>query len=273
MLENIRSLFENKPNKGKPVRRSFIKSGQISEQKSNHQTTAKEDIKKGKELFWGRYPYYPEMSVVYRKLFQKFQIDNSKRIKVYDSLCGTDMCNIASGSGPSVEYLCDDDHISSVLQHIKKLGLSDKIDRLGAADEGAQGTQYFAHVFSFYPTLDHEKSIDWQKLDDCTLPSGYVFLPKLVTTSEDEKKEPSQKLADNIAFYFYLELDHTDHWILALEKKIDILQKETPPGLAAANENIIKAFRDEVTKWVGLTKQLKSGQVRIVTSIYKHDDE
>ncbi|HPF47113.1 MAG: hypothetical protein KDF58_06780 [Alphaproteobacteria bacterium] len=270
MLKKIKSFFEDKPKEKKRVRKSFALGEEVITAEQGDQEITKEDIRRGKELFWGRYPHYPEMSTVYRKLFQKFEIDNSKRVKVYDSLCGSDMCNIASGSGPMVDYICDDDHAPLVLQQIKKLGLSDKFDRLVNYEKG---NMYFAHVFSFYPKLDHEDAIDWQRLDDCTAPAGYVFLPKLVTNPKDLKKKPSQKLADNIAFYFYIELDHTMHWISVLNRKIEILQKETPPGLAAANQNVIKIFRDEVSKWASLLKQLKSNEISIVTSVYKHDDE
>jgi hypothetical protein len=269
MFDRIKNIFKPKSAPKKRVRKVAT---EITQKRDDAKTT-EADIKLGKELFWGRYPHYPEMSTVYRKIFQKFEIDNTRQIKVYDSICGTDMCNIASGSGPNVHYMCDDKYAKLVDKNIKKLGLGDKLERL--IGQGAEGdaTQYFAHVFSFYPKLDHEGSIDWQALDDITAPGGFVFLPKLVTNPTDETKKPSQKLADNIAFYYYIELDHTAHWISMLENKIATLKKDTPPGLNGANKAVIDTFRREVTKWAQEIKKLKSKKTKIVTSVYKHDDE
>lgn len=268
MFDKIKNIFKSKPEPKKRVRK--VATEAPPEQDSAETTEA--DIKLGKELFWGKYPHYPEMSTVYRKIFQKYEIDNTSTIKVYDSICGTDMCNIASGSGPNVDYLCDDKYASLVEKNIKKLGLGDKFSRLSDEAAADNSIQYLAHVFSFYPKLDDESSIDWQLLDESTMAGGFVFLPKLVTNPKDEDKKPSQKLADNITFYFYIELDHTAHWIAVLENKIATLQKETPPGLVGASKAVIDTFRDEVTKWAREIKKLKSEKTKIVTSIYKHDD-
>ena len=227
----------------------------------------------GKELFWGKHPYYPEINTIYRKLFQKFEIDNSKRIKLYDAICGTDICNIASGSGPYVEYYCDETNAKLVELNIKKLGLADKIERSSPQNSEVGIQVYFAHIFSFFPNLDEKNDIDWQGLDESTSPGGYIFLPKLVTRPKNQKKKISRLLASSIPFYFYYELDHTNHWISILEKKIEILKNETPSGLSGANKAIIDAFRTEVSKWVIEVKKLKSKEHKILTIIYKHNDE
>lgn len=272
MFDKVKNIFGSKPEPKKRVRKSFAIQDDSLMTPTEDAVATEADINRGKELFWGRYPYYPEMSTIYRKLFQKFQIDNSKLIKVYDPICGADMCQLASGSGPNVEYICEKHQAELVEGNIKKLDLGKKMERL-ASDAPSDGVRkYFAHVFSFYPNLDDESSVNWSELDDNTLSNGYVFLPKLVTNPTNEKKKPSEKLADNIAFYFYIDMDQTNHWTQVLEKKIEILQKETPRGLVGSNKFVIEAFRAEVTKWALLIKQLKSGEIKIVTSVYKHDE-
>ena len=189
-----------------------------------------EDFIMGKNLFWGRYPHYPEMSTVYRKIFQKYNIDNTKVIKVHDAICGADMCSISAGSGPNVEYLCDKELTVVVDKHIKLLALSKKFEHL-SEDHNAKKQEYAAHVYSFYPKLDAESHVYWLKLAENTAPGGFVFVPKVITNSKEALKKPSEKLADNIEFYFYINLDHTAHWISVIENKIAALQTRTLENL------------------------------------------
>ena len=184
-----------------------------------------EDFIMGKNLFWGRYPHYPEMSTVYRKIFQKYNIDNTKVIKVHDAICGADMCSISAGSGPNVEYLCDKELTVVVDKHIKLLALSKKFEHL-SEDHNAKKQEYAAHVYSFYPKLNAESHVDWLKLAENTAPVD-LFCAK----GDYQFKKPSEKLADNIEFYFYINLDHTAHWISVIENKIAALETRTAENL------------------------------------------
>ncbi|MCC3859759.1 hypothetical protein [Pseudemcibacter aquimaris] len=269
MFEKVKSMFGSKPEPKRKVRKTVRKQQDIPVQVEEAATPA--DIKLGKELFWGRYPHYPEMSTVYRKIFQKYNVDNTRTIKVHDAICGTDMCNISAGNGPNVEYICDDDKAKLVEGHIRKLGLTKKFERVYDADFG-DAKSYIAHVFTFYPELDAESKIDWQALDDNTMPGGFVFLPRLVTNPKEADAKPSDKLADNIPFYHYINMDHTDHWIEVLTNKVTMLQNNTPEKLETASKAAVQAFRDEVTKWALEIKRLKSEDVKIITTVYKHDD-
>lgn len=260
----------------KPAPKKRVKKT-VKKQSVNENSVVKEvpatpeDIIMGKNLFWGRYPHYPEMSTIYRKIFQKYNIDNTKVIKVHDALCGADMCNISAGSGPNVEYISEKDFNSVIDKHIKLLALSKKFEHL-IDDHTNKKQEYAAHVYSFYPKLDAENQIDWLKLADNTTPGGFVFVPKIITNSKEALKKPSEKLADNIEFYFYINLDHTAHWIKVIENKIAALETRTAENLKRASKHSLIAFKDEVTKWAAQLKRLKTGQIKMMTAVYKRDD-
>lgn len=266
MFDKIKKVF--KP-KSEPKKRKRAISHAAAEQADKLDKAA--DIKKGKALFWDKYPHYPQMSTIYRKMFQKYLIDNGSKVKFYDEVCGTDMCSIVSGNGPYVEYLCDDENASIIDNNVTTFNLFKKIEHLKPQAQEGQKT-YIGHVFSLNPKLDAEVNIDWDELDNNTLPGGFVFIPKMITT-EDDGKIPPEQLADNITFYFFIDLDHTQHWITILEAKIDKLQKEAPSGLSGASSTVIEAFKDEVTKWASVIRKLKSGKAKIFSRVYKHDDE
>ena len=89
MFEKIKNIFKTKEKIKKKKTRTVANVNENNEYQLN--------IQQGKKLFWGKYPHYPEMGSVYRKLFQKLRIVNNRVIKVYQPSCGTDMCNIATG--------------------------------------------------------------------------------------------------------------------------------------------------------------------------------
>lgn len=271
MFEKVIDFLMDKPAPKASVKKAHKK--QIVKQNDEVKVApaTPEDFIMGKNLFWGRYPHYPEMSTIYRKIFQKYNIDNTKVIKVHDAICGADMCNISAGSGPNVEYLCGKDLTSVVDKHIKLLALSKKFEHL-SSDHNAKKQEYAAHVYSFYPKLDAESHINWLKLAENTAPGGFVFLPKIITNSKEALKKPSEKLADNIEFYFYINLDHTAHWINVIENKIAALETRTAENLKRASKHSLIAFKDEVTKWAIELKRLKTGQIKMMTAVYKRDD-
>ena len=271
MFKKIINLFRSKSEPKKRTRKITVNSKVERENKgaiSNNINT----IKLGRHLFWGKYPHYPEMGSIYRSLMQKLKIDTLRTIKVYEPMCGNDMCVIASGSGPNIDYFCDDEHADIILRNVKKFALEKKIDRMTAAAVISDSIEYHSHVFSFYAKEVNEHQMDWQTLGETTLPGGYVFITRLIDASATSKHKPSDKLDDTVEFYYYLEVDHTSHWKNVLESTFKNITEVDPKKLASQNKDVTTEFKNEVVKYVSLLKSLKSGDRKIVTTIYKHDE-
>lgn len=267
MLEKVSSFFKQTPKKSpqRPVRR-IRQPFEVKEEK-----TIDAPIE-AKKLFWGKNPYYPEMGSAYRKLCQSLKIDNNKTIKLHETFCGTDMCNIVSGLGPNVDYNCHDDEAIIIQQNIKKFALEKKTEKITEATRQEDDTkQYFAHIMSLIPVQGDDMQVDWENLAEKTLSGGYVIIPRKITAKDDEKK-PSQKLGDNIEFYFYSKTDHTEHWISIIEAKFNLMKTMDPELLTKTDKQVIKAFSEEATKWAMELKQLKTGEQKILSMIYKRDD-
>ena len=269
MLAKMIGFLGEKPDK-KPQRtpkRSIIKDRQVFERKE--QTI--DAPKVSKKLFWGKYPHYPEMNSSYRTLLQKLKVDNSKTIKVHDAHCGADLCQIASGIGPHVDYCCLGAHAQLIDNNIKKFDLARKTQRISEGENELASPQYFAHLISFEATEGDDKDLNWNALADTTLSGGFVMIPR-ITIATDGTVKTSQKLADNIEFYFYTKVDHTAHWITVLEDRIENMKKLDPQSAALQNKQVLRLYADEATKWAMTLKELKSGTKKVITMIYKRDD-
>lgn len=266
MLAKLSGFFGEKPNKN--PQRKIRKSSQVTEQKPQK---VENPLKAAKELFWGKYPHYPEMSSSYRGLFQKLKMDNSKTIKFHETLCGTDLCTIASGIGPHVDYCCLDQEVQLIAQNIKKFDLANKTERAVENEAASEPKMYFAHLMSFYPQQGTKRDIDWHNLADHTLPGGYVIDPQMIAAGEGSKKS-SQKIADNIEFYYYTTVDHTAHWISVLNERFTALKNIDPESWTTTDKTVIKHYGDEATKWAMDLKGLKSGEFKMISMIYKRDE-
>lgn len=266
MLEKVSSFFKATPKKA--PQRGPRKPREAIENKPEKIINAPLEAKK---LFWGKYPYYPEMGNAYRKLFQSLKIDNNKTIKMHETFCGTDMCNIVSGLGPNVDYCCRDDEVLIIEQNIKKFALEKKTERVLEKISPEDTKRYFTHIMSLVPVSGNDQQVDWKTLAEKTLSGGYVIIPRKITNDNDEKK-PSQKLADNIEFYFYTQVDHTAHWISMIEAKFNLMKTMDPETLSKMDKQVLRAYGEEATKWAMDLKPLKAGEQKIVSMIYKRDD-
>ena len=57
-----------------------------------------------------------------------------------------------------------------------------------------------------------------------------------------------------------------------IENKIAALETRTAENLKKATKHSLIAFKDEVTKWAIELKRLKTGQIKMMTAVYKRDD-
>ncbi len=272
MLKLVSKLFKSEPKQSRKKTRPKLKKKTALEtpQPAAVHVTA-EDILAGKGLFWGRTPYYPEMGNAYRKLMQRLKIDNQRAIKVAEPSCGADMCTLAGGSGPMIDFTCSDENAALVDKNIIKMGLGSKIDRV--SDCAAASRSYFAHITSFYPENVNDADLDWDTLGDTTAPGGYVIISKMVTArGEFQKPKPSEKISDTNEFYFYNLIDHSIEWVETIEKRLKIIQDSDPDNFSNVSKPVTSAFKMEVTEWIVLLQRLKAGEIKVMSVIYKHDD-
>ena len=269
MFAKIRSFFGEKA-KDDP-KKAIRKVRLVTEDAQSKEDVIENAPHLAKELFWGKYPHYPDMSGAYRKLFQTLKIDNTKTIKVHEAFCGTDLSTIIGGVGPNADYICRDEDVVQFDKNIKKFALATKTERIIENIPVKAERLYFAHILSFQPVPGDELAIDWQTFADKTLSGGYIIIPRIISSARVAKK-PSQKLGDNIEFYFYSQVDHTAHWVSVLEARFKSLKDMDPQSFANINKKVTLLFGDEVAKWGKDLKQLKSGEVKIVSMIYKRDD-
>lgn len=274
MFAKVSSLFgdKSKNTSQKSVRKAVRRTRQVLKQEEQKEVRQVENFPTvAKELFWRKYPHYPEMNSAYRMLLQKLKIDNSRAIKVHDARCGTDLCQIAAGIGPNVDYCCTDENAPLIDKNIKKFQLGNKTERIIENIDGSKGRLYSAHLMSFEPTSGDDRNIDWDLLAENTLSGGYIIVPRIIKDTQEIIK-PSQKLADNIEFYFCSKIDHTAHWVSVLEERFELLKNADPKSMMDAGKNVIKLFGVEATKWAMDLKRLKTGDVKILSMIYKRDD-
>ncbi len=273
MLKFVSNFFKSETKQTRRKSRSFQKNDARTKIVKAASTLMPEDGIAGKGLFWGRYPHYPEMGTVYRSLLQRLKIDNQRSIKVLNPACGTDMCTIAGGSGPLIDYICDDEIATLIDKNVTKMGLGSKIDRVLKSNASAANRQYSAHIMSFYPKVVDDAALDWDFLGDTTIPGGYVIIPKIIEgTGNFKKPKPSEKISDNNEFYFYNMIDHTDHWKAEIEKRFLSIQNSDPENFNNVSRPVISAFKKEVTECVLMLQKLKTHNTKIMSVIYRHDD-
>lgn len=273
MLKYVSKLFKSDGKQPRRKVRSFPRASVSDSLNNAAAVILPEDIMAGKGLFWGRFPHYPEMGAAYRTLFQRLKIDNQRSIKVSDPACGSDMCALAGGSGPLIDYTCDDESAALVDRNIIKMGLGKKIDRVLASNNSASNRQYFAHIMSFYPKMVDDAGLDWDQLGDTTVPGGYVIIPKIIASPNTFKKpKPSEKISDTNEFYFYNMIDHSDQWKFAIEKRFMFIQNSDAENFNNVSKPVLSAFKQEVIKWMGILQKLKSHNIKIMSAIYRHDD-
>lgn len=273
MLKFVSNFFKSETKQTRRRSRASQETGSFAKTARTASVVMPEDNIAGKGLFWGRYPHYPEMGTAYRSLLQRLKIDNQRSIKVTNPACGSDMCKIAGGSGPLIDYICDDEIAGLIDKNIKKMGLGSKIDRVLKSNPAATNRQYFAHIMSFYPKVIDDAALDWDFLGETTVPGGYVIIPKIIDGAGNFKKpKPSEKISDNNEFYFYNMIDHTDHWKMEIEKRFLSIQKSDPENFNNVSRPVISAFKKEVTEWLLMLQKLKTHNTKIMSVIYRHDD-
>jgi hypothetical protein len=264
MLEELKQFiainFKNKKQPAKPTKRKIER---VIDDSVN--------INLGKDLLWEKFPHYPQMGTAYRKFFQKYEIDYQTKIKIYDALCGTDLCNVASGNGPYVDYACTDEASKDVDRNVTRLDLTKKASRLLPDKNLKNQLKFFAHVFSFDAAIGEDYKLDWQSLKYSTLSGGYLFITQKVNRKEFTKSlQTAKKIAKQNGFSFVKTEDHTKTWIEVLEVKINKVLDSQPEYFANKRAAIIFAFRDEALHWARILRDLKNKKLKIVTTIYRH---
>ncbi|MDG1997451.1 MAG: hypothetical protein P8J14_13215 [Emcibacteraceae bacterium] len=268
MFDKLKSLFVSKPKPLIKVEKPVV----VNEAKPPINITPK-DIQAASKLFWGRLPYYPQMGSVYRKIFQSLKIDNQKTVKIHATACGTDLSTLSAGGGPNIRYMCDDDQAELVERNINNMGASKKTERIVTEVTGDYADKYFAQVLSIYPDERDDNVIDWTKLAESTLPSGFIIIPRIMKPEDVEALKPAQKFSGNNDFYFFHKVDHTEYWINMLEARFEYFTTADPSKIKSPRTEVTLCFKDELTKWAIEMKRVKSGKVKIITSVYKHNDE
>ena len=273
MFEKVSKFFgskEKQPAK-RPVKRAVARTRNVQSMAENASTGPTEaDLYAGRVLFWGKEPFYPEMGSEYRKLLQRLKIDNQRSIKIWLAHSGNDLCTIASGSGPNIDYDCPEDSLDQISKVIDKFGLTSKIDRV---PEDASPREYFAQIVAIEPREGDDATLDWDNLGETTVPGGYVVVAKKVYPKRNNwAPKPSEKISDNNEFYYYNQIDHTTDWLNAIEARLKAVGEMDPESFSAQNQHVISAFKIEASEWMLTLKELKSGELKIVSAIYKHDD-
>ena len=163
--------------------------------------------REGRELFWGEGTHYPQMGIAYRNYFQKIGIDQQQTVKVYNPICGSDMCHIASADGSYVDYVHGGSLDGVVKENITYNVMGKKIHVF----DPSRSRQYVAHLTSFVPVGFGKENLDFDYIYDTTLPKGFFFHARIENTETEDKDAQGEFTIPG--FKFYATKDYTSYWL------------------------------------------------------------